>query len=191
MAATLAWPLRRLRRQGHFTRSETAMTLAHFGLGVFIIGVALTGAISSEKHLRMQAGDHFELAGYDFRLNEIRVVDGPNYVADRGEFIVSRGGEEITRLYSEKRRYFGNQQVMTEAAIDAGFTRDIYVSLGEPLDGGQAWAVRLYHKPFVRWIWLGSLFMAAAGFLAAGDRRYWKQKATEPRPSPTLEARAT
>jgi cytochrome c-type biogenesis protein CcmF len=191
MAATLAWPLQRLRKQGHFTRSETAMTLAHFGLGVFIIGVALTGTISSEKHLRMEAGDRFELAGYDFHLNEIRGVDGPNYVADRGEFIVSRDGEEITRLYSEKRRYFGNQQVMTEAAIDAGFTRDIYVSLGEPLDGGQAWAVRLYHKPFVRWIWLGSLFMAAAGFLAAGDRRYWKLKAASRERAPTMEATAT
>lgn len=148
------------------------MTLAHFGLGIFVVGIGLTGAISSEKHLRMETGDRFILAGYDFHLNDIQGVEGPNYVADRGEFIVSRDGEEITRLYSEKRRYFGNQQVMTEAAIDAGFTRDIYVSLGEPLDGGQAWAVRLYHKPFVRWIWLGALFMTAAGFLAAGDRRY-------------------
>ena len=77
--------------------------------------------------------------------------------------IVSRGGKEVTRLYSQKRRYLGNNQVMTEAAIDAGLTRDLYVSLGEPLDGGQAWAVRIYHKPFVRFIWLGALFMTAAG----------------------------
>ncbi len=191
MAAALAWPLQRLRKQGHFTRAETAMTLAHFGLGVFIIGVAMTGAISSEKHLRMEAGDHFELAGYDFHLNEIRGVEGPNFVADRGEFIISRDGAEVTRLYSEKRRYFASQQVMTEAAIDAGFTRDIYVSLGEPLDGGQAWAVRLYHKPFVRWIWLGALFMTAAGFLAAGDRRYRKQKAGSEERAPALEATAS
>ncbi len=179
IAASLAWPWLRLRRQGHFTRSETAMTLAHIGLGLFVIGIGLTGPLSSEKHLRMQAGDRYVMAGYDFHLNEIRGREGPNFVADRGEFIVSRDGEELTRLYSEKRRYFGDQQVMTEAAIDAGLFRDIYVSLGEPLDGGQAWAVRLYVKPFVRWIWLGSLFMAAAGLLAAGDRRYWKRSARE------------
>lgn len=81
-------------------------------------------------------------------------------------------------MYSEKRRYLQSGQVMTEAAIDAGLTRDLYVSLGEPLDGGQAWAVRLYHKPFVRWIWLGALFMTAGGLLAASDRRYRKQAAT-------------
>ena len=179
IAASLAWPYLRLRRQGHFTRSETAMTLAHIGLGLFVIGIGLTGPLSSEKHLRMQAGDRHIMAGYDFHLNEIRGREGPNFVADRGEFIISRDGEEITRLYSEKRRYFGDQQVMTEAAIDAGLFRDIYVSLGEPLDGGQAWAVRLYVKPFVRWIWLGSLFMAAAGLLAAGDRRYWKRSARD------------
>jgi len=187
IATSLAWPLQRLRKQGHFTRAETAMTLAHVGLGIFVVGIGLTGATSSEKHLRMQAGDHFVLAGYDFHLNEIRGVEGPNYVADRGEFIITRDGEEVSRLYSEKRRYFGNQQVMTEADIDAGFTRDIYVSLGEPLDGGQAWAVRLYHKPFVRWIWLGSLFMAAAGFLAAGDRRYRRQPARETAPATGLQ----
>jgi cytochrome c-type biogenesis protein CcmF len=176
IAASLAWPLQRLRRQGSFTRSETAMTLAHLGLGIFVIGVGMTGAVSSEKHLRMEAGDAFELSGYTFLLNEIRGTEGPNYVADRGEFIVTRDGAEVSRLYSEKRRYFSNQQVMTEADIDAGLFRDIYVSLGEPLDGGQAWAVRLYVKPFVRWIWLGSLFMAAAGLLAAGDRRYRAKK---------------
>jgi cytochrome c-type biogenesis protein CcmF len=177
MAASLALPLRRLRAQGHFTRGETAMTTAHFGLGVFLIGIAMSGAISSEKHLRMTDGDQFELAGYVFSFTGTRALEGPNYVADEGEFVVTRNGKEVTRLYSQKRRYFGNNQVMTEAAIDAGLTRDIYVSLGEPLDGGRAWAVRLYHKPFVRWIWLGALFMTAAGLLAAGDRRFRKKKA--------------
>ena len=148
------------------------------GHGVFLIGVAMTGAISSEKHLRMEAGDSFDLGGYVFAFNGTRGVEGPNYVADEGEFVVTKEGEEVTRLYSQKRRYFGNNQVMTEAAIDAGLTRDLYVSLGEPLDGGQAWAVRIYHKPFVRWIWLGALFMSAAGLLAVGDRRFRKSKST-------------
>ncbi len=168
-AAALAWPLR---RGGRLQRGEIAMTLAHFGLGVFIVGIGLTGAISVEKHLRMAPGDRFELSGYEFQLSGISAREGPNYIADRGEFIVRQHGEEITRLYSEKRRYFSSQQVMTEAAIDAGFVRDIYVSLGEPLDNGEAWAVRLYVKPFVRWIWLGALLMAVAGIVAASDRRF-------------------
>jgi cytochrome c-type biogenesis protein CcmF len=178
MAASLAWPIKRIRQQGRFSRAETGMTLAHFGLGVFLIGVGLTGTISSEKHLRMAAGDQFELGGYAFVFQGTRGVEGPNYVADRGEFLVLKDGQELTRMYSEKRRYLQSGQVMTEAAIDAGLTRDLYVSLGEPLDGGQAWAVRLYHKPFVRWIWLGALFMTAGGLLAASDRRYRKQAAT-------------
>ena len=137
----------------------------------------LANSISSEKHLRMEPGDTFEMAGYSFVFEGTRGLQGPNYVADEGEFIVTRDGEEVTRLYSQKRRYMRAGQVMTEAAIDSGFTRDLYVSLGEPLDGGRAWAVRIYHKPFVRWIWLGALFMTAAGLLSAGDRRYRKKKA--------------
>jgi cytochrome c-type biogenesis protein CcmF len=180
MVSSLAWPVHRLRKQGHFTRGEAAMTLAHFGVGVFLIGVCMTGAISSEKHLRMTDGDQFELSGYVFSFTGTRGVEGPNFIADEGEFVVTKNGEEVTRLYSQKRRYYGNNQVMTEAAIDAGLTRDLYVSLGEPLDGGAAWAVRMYHKPFVRWIWLGTLFMTAGGVLAAGDRRFRKRKAASP-----------
>ncbi len=180
MSASLAMPLRRLRQHGRFTRTETAMTMAHFGVGVFLIGVSLSGAISSEKHLRMASGDRFEMAGYTFVFNGTRTLEGPNYVADEGEFVVLKNGAEITRMYPEKRRYIRAGQMMTEAAIDSGLTRDLYVSMGEPLDNGQAWAVRIYHKPFVRWIWLGALFMTAAGLLAAADRRYRKQKSPVP-----------
>jgi len=99
-------------------------------------------------------------------------VRGPNYVADEGEFIVYKSGDRVTSLYPQKRRY-SNGQVMTEAALDPGLTRDLYVSLGESLDDrGSAWAIRLYHKPFIRFIWLGALFMMAGGFLAATDPRY-------------------
>jgi cytochrome c-type biogenesis protein CcmF len=184
MAASIAWPLRRLRGQGStsgFSRAETSMTLAHFGMGVFLVGVSLTGAISSEKHLRMAPGDSFELGGYAFVFEGTTGLEGPNYVADEGRFIVSKGGREVARLHPQKRRYMRDGQVMTEAAIDPGLTRDIYVSLGEPLDDGEAWAVRLYHKPFVRWIWMGALFMTAAGILAASDKRYRrKSRAREP-----------
>jgi cytochrome c-type biogenesis protein CcmF len=174
-AASIAWPIKRLRGDGQragFTRAEASMTLAHFGLAIFMVGISLTDATSTEKHLRMAPGDSFEVAGYTFRFDEMRLVQGPNFVADEGAFTVTRDGKTIAELTPQKRRYLREGQVMTEAAIDPGLTRDIYVSLGEPLDDTGAWAVRLYHKPFVRWIWLGALFMTAGGFLAAGDRRY-------------------
>ena len=153
--------------------SILAMTLAHVGLGVFLIGVSLTSAISSEKHLRMVAGDQLEMAGYTFEFLGTSTVKGPNYMAEEGEFVVLRDGNEITRLYSQKRQYAQGGSTMTEAAIDPGWTRDLYVSLGEPLDeNGTAWAVRIYHKPFIRWIWLGSIFMMLGGLLAAGNKRY-------------------
>jgi cytochrome c-type biogenesis protein CcmF len=153
-------------------RGETGMILAHFGVGLFLIGASLTNAVSSEKHLRMEAGDSFDLAGYNFVFEGTRGVRGPNYMADEGEFIVYKSGKRVTSLYPQKRRY-ANGQVMTEAALDPGLTRDLYVGLGEALDdSGTAWAVRLYHKPFIRFIWIGALLMMAGGFLAATDRRY-------------------
>jgi len=180
MAATLGHYVKRIRSMhGRLPgRSETGMTLAHFGVGLFLVGAALTNPVSSEKHLRMEPGDSFDLAGYSFQFEGTRGLRGPNFVADEGTFVVSRNGEQVTTLHPQKRRY-SNNQVMTEAALDPGLTRDLYVSLGEPLDSqGTAWAIRLYHKPFIRFIWLGALFMMAGGFLAATDRRY-RRKVTE------------
>jgi cytochrome c-type biogenesis protein CcmF len=140
---------------------------------VFLVGLSLTSTLSSEKHLRMEAGDTYEMSGYSFEFLGTRRVQGPNYAADQGEFVITRGNREITRLYPEKRQYMQRGNTMTEAAIDPGFTRDLYVSLGEPLDqSGRAWAVRVYHKPFIRWIWLGALLIMAGGFLAAANKRY-------------------
>ncbi|MDT8321408.1 MAG: cytochrome c-type biogenesis CcmF C-terminal domain-containing protein, partial [Xanthomonadales bacterium] len=159
------------------SRSETGMTLAHLGVGLFLVGASLTNAITSEKHLRMEAGDAFELAGYNFVFEGTTGVRGSNFVADEGEFIVYKEGRRVTSLFPQKRRY-SNGQAMTEAAIDPGLTRDLYISLGEPLDqSGQAWAVRIYHKPFIRFIWLGALMMMAGGFLGATDPRYRRRRA--------------
>jgi cytochrome c-type biogenesis protein CcmF len=153
--------------------SVLAMTLAHVGLGLFLVGVSLTSTLSTEKHLRMEPGDTYQTAGYTFEFLGTKVVQGPNYVAEEGEFIVKRDDLEVTRLYPQKREYAQRGNTMTEAAIDPGFTRDLYVSLGEPLDQtGRAWAVRVYHKPFIRWIWLGSIFMLVGGMLAAANKRY-------------------
>ncbi len=171
------------------TRSESGMTLAHLGIGVFLVGAGLTNAISEEKHLRMSAGDHFDLAGYEFRFEGTRAVQGPNFVADEGHFLVYRDGAKVADLHPQKRRYLQGGQVMTEAAIDPGLTRDVYISLGEPLDEqGSAWAVRLYHKPFIRFIWLGALMMMAGGLLAATDARYRQaRRSSDPLPHSTQE----
>jgi cytochrome c-type biogenesis protein CcmF len=153
--------------------SVLAMTLAHVGLGVFLVGLSLVSTLSSEKHLRMEAGDTYQMSGYTFEFLGTSIVQGANYSADEGEFILSKDDREVTRLFPQKRQYAQRGNTMTEAAIDPGFTRDLYVSLGEPLDdNGRAWAVRVYHKPFIRWIWLGAIFMLAGGMLAAANKRY-------------------
>ena len=120
----------------------------------------------------MRPGDTVELAGYAFRLEGVSRVNGPNYTAAQAKIAVSRGGKPVKMMYPERRIYTVQQQVMTEAAIDPGLTRDLYVSLGDPLDDGGTWLVKVQHKPFVDWIWLGCLVMAFGGVLAASDRRY-------------------
>ena len=160
--------------------SVLAMTLAHVGLGVFLVGLSMVSTLSSEKHLRMEAGDKYQMAGYTFEFLGTNKVQGANYSADEGEFVISKDGQEVTRLYPQKRQYAQRGNTMTEAAIDPGFTRDLYVSLGEPLDqNGRAWAVRVYQKPFIRWIWLGAIFMMSGGMLAAANKRYRRKMPAE------------
>ena len=152
-------------------RAWYGMLLAHLGVAVFVVGVTLVKGYESEKDVRMEAGDTVELAGYVFRFDDVREVPGPNYLAARATISVSRNGAAVTTLYPEKRVYTVQNMPMTEAAIDAGFTRDLYVSLGAQLTPG-TWLVRVQHKPFVDWIWGGCLLMALGGLLAAADRRY-------------------
>ncbi|HSH91197.1 MAG TPA: heme lyase CcmF/NrfE family subunit [Ramlibacter sp.] len=160
-----------LKKAGNPPLSYWAMHVAHFGVAVFVMGVTLVGGFQQEKDVRMEPGDTVTVGGHEFKFLGVRKVSGPNYIAARGEFEVSKGGRAARTLYPEKRSYQSSSMPMTEAAIDAGFTRDVYVSLGEPLEG-QAWAVRVYYKPFVNWIWGGCLLMALGGLLAVGDRRY-------------------
>ena len=152
-------------------RATYGMLLAHFGVAVFVTGVTLVKGYDSERDVRMEAGDIVELGGYTFRLDGVRDVRGPNYVAARAQIQVSRQGRAITTLYPEKRIYTVQNMPMTEAAIDPGFTRDLYVSLGDSVSA-TAWIVRVQHKPFIDWIWGGCLLMALGGALAASDRRY-------------------
>ncbi|MBA3022273.1 MAG: heme lyase CcmF/NrfE family subunit [Gammaproteobacteria bacterium] len=170
---------RRMGNEGSFmqrlkvpSRSYYGMQLAHLGIAVFIIGVTMVKGYESERDVRMDVGDTLTTGGYVFRFDGVTEEEGPNYVAARGIVSVSRDGKPVTVLHPEKRQYNASGMPMTEAAIDTGFLRDLYVSLGEPIPDSEAWAVRIYLKPFVDWIWAGCLLMALGGMLAVTDRRY-------------------
>ena len=152
-------------------RSYYGMLLAHFGVAVFIVGVTLVNGYETERDVRMAPGDTIEVGGYVFRLDGFAEVQGPNYSATRGLVTVLKNDKQVRVMHPEKRLYHVQQMPMTDAAIDTGFTRDLYVSLGEPVGDG-AWVVRIYHKPFVDWIWGGAFLMALGGILAITDRRY-------------------
>ena len=158
-------------KTGKPTRSFVGMQVAHLGIAVFVIGVTMVGAYQEEKDVRMSAGETVQVGGYQIQLQDVKQVPGPNYTAMRGTFLLSKDGGSQTSLYPEKRSYFSSTMPMTEAAIDVGLTRDIYVSLGEELSD-KSWAVRVYYKPFVDWIWGGCLLMALGGVLAISDKRY-------------------
>jgi len=147
------------------------MVSAHMGMGVFMIGVTLSSAYSVERDIHMMVGEQVELNGYQFRLDSVAPIKGPNYTAQRGQVSVMLNDETVAVLSPEKRTYFVQTMPMTEASIDAGVFRDLYVALAEQRDGG-GWAMRVYHKPFQRWIWFGGLMMVFGGILAATDRRY-------------------
>ncbi len=166
----------RLRDLIHIPRGYKGMHLAHLGVGVFIVGVAMVKGFSIEKDIRMVPGEEFTVSGYTFRFQGVRDATGPNYRSRMGEFEVYSAGRLLGRLHPEKRTYLVQQSPMTEAAIDPGFTRDLYVALGEPLDDQGSWAVRIYFKPYIRWIWLGALLMGFGGLIAATDARYRRQK---------------
>ena len=158
-------------KSGFPPASFWGMHFGHFGIAVFVFGVTMVGGFQEEQDVRMEPGDTVLVGGYNFKMIGVKDVTGPNYKAARGEFEVTHGSGAPNMLYPEKRNYFSSTMPMTEAAIDAGFTRDVYVSLGEPLEG-RAWAVRVYFKPFVDWIWGGCLLMGLGGLFAVTDRRY-------------------
>ena len=154
------------------------MTMGHIGIAVFGVGISMTSLYSIETDLRMEPGQTKELAGYQFTFDGVRQVQGPNYVAEEGVLQVRRNDAEVTTLAAQKREYdSGQMTIMTEAAIDAGITRDLYFALGESLqDSGGAWSMRIYYKPFIRWIWLGAFIMALGALLAVMDKRYRKAR---------------
>ena len=158
--------------------SYLGMLMAHFGFALTLIGATFVTQFSAERDLRMVVGDTVILNGYTFTLDELTVVEGPNYAADRGIFSVSIDGTFFTTLMPEKRRYVASGQIMTEAAIDAGVMRDLYIALGEPLGDG-AWSVRVQHKPLIRWIWFGALMIGVGGLTTSFDRRYRRPRRSQ------------
>jgi len=154
-------------------RAFWGMQIAHLGLAWGVAGITLVANHQLERDVRMNVGDHATLAGYTFTFQGATEFPGPNYRAARGTVEVSQNGKKLFTLYPEKRIYNASGMPMTEAAIHPNFFRDVYVALGEPLDSeAKTWAVRVFYKPFINWLWIGGLFLVVGGFLAASDRRY-------------------
>ena len=180
---TLEPAIERLRKPGRIPLSFYAMHCAHLGMAMVLIGVTLVKGYELEKDVRIAAGDTVTLGGYTFALQKVTEAPGPNYVAKRAEVLVTRDGQTVTTLFPEKRRYPSSAMPMTEAAIDTNLWRDLYVSLGEPLNNpAQEWSMRFYIKPFLSWIWLGVLMMVLGGLLGVSDRRY-RRAAAVPLPA--------
>ena len=163
---------------GRLSLSQFGMTMAHTGIAVTIVGVTLVSAYETETNVKMFTGDKVSVSSYQIAFNGIKQVKGPNYSAEQGQITLYKNGEFVSLLQPERRSYLVQTMGMTEAAIDPGLFRDVYVALGEPLEEG-AWAVRVHYKPFVRWIWLGAIFMCIGGLLAILDKRYRRRKTVQ------------
>ncbi|MEZ8720555.1 heme lyase CcmF/NrfE family subunit [Vibrio pomeroyi] len=160
-------------------RSHWAMVCGHIGLAVTVIGIAMVQNYSIERDVRLAPGESYQLEEYSFLFTGVRDKDGPNYDGYIADFEITKEGKYINTLHAEKRFYTTAKSMMTEAAIDRGVTRDLYIAMGERLDDNKSWAVRIYYKPFVRWIWAGSLIMSIGGAIAISDRRYRFRKPTK------------
>jgi len=161
-------------------RATVGMWLAHAGLAVFVLGVCLVKTLEQSREASLKIGERLGLAGYEFVFEGLEKTQGPNYIAARATFSVSQQGRALAPLHPEKRFYTVQQMPMSEAAIDRGLFRDLYISLAEAVPGG-AWGLRVQVKPFMSWIWIGCLLMAWGGGLAAADKRY-RRKATRNAP---------
>ena len=163
------WSLDRLKK---IPAGFYGMTIAHIGIAVFVVGITLTSTYSVERDVRMAPGDTLDMSGYQFLFHGVQLAEGPNYTAQQGSVTVTHDGQMVAELHPQKRVYRVQKMPMTEAAIDAGVFRDLFVAIGEPLGESGAWALRVYYKSFIRWIWMGGVLMALGGLLGAMDKRY-------------------
>ena len=172
---------REMPRGRRYPAEMAGMLLAHFGVALFVIGVLLSESLSVTRDVRLSPGQTATVGGYEFRFDGVTQTTGPNWVAEQGVVTVMRNGSLVADMHPQKRTY-SHEQVQTTSAVDPGITRDLYVALGEPMDPNHvegAWALRLYTKPFIRWIWGGGLFMMLGGFVSAADRRFRVKRETE------------
>ncbi len=169
----------RLKKPGRIPPSFWGMHLAHLGIAVITVGITMVKSYEVERDVRMGLNDAVTIENYNFELVGVSDVNGPNYKALRGDIKVTKDGKYLEMLYPEKRKYFSSAMPMTEAGIDSGFFRDLYVSLGEPIEGERLqWSVRVFYKPFISWLWYGAILMVLGGLLAVSDRRYRKSANT-------------
>jgi len=169
----------RMKKPGRIPPSFWGMHLAHLGIAVITVGITMVKSYEVERDVRMGLNDTVTIENYSFELTGVSDVDGPNYKALRGDIKVTKDGKYLEMLYPEKRKYFSSAMPMTEAGIDSGLFRDLYVSLGEPIEGERLqWSVRVFYKPFVSWLWYGAILMVLGGLLAVSDRRYRKSANT-------------
>jgi cytochrome c-type biogenesis protein CcmF len=193
IASALLDPLARYRQGLKITAAMLGMSIAHIGVGMFAIGASGVESYKIEKDVALKPGGSFLIAGYNFRFVNAVDVKGPNYDAVEALMEVTRGGKPVAILKPQKRHYWVQQTDNSQAAISVGWSRDLFVAMGNPLGEG-AWSMRIQYKPLVRYIWLGALVMAIGGFTAATDRRYRSRvpaavRATTgapPNPEPTL-----
>ncbi|MCH7981820.1 MAG: heme lyase CcmF/NrfE family subunit [Proteobacteria bacterium] len=181
MASSVIQPLRSWRRERgatRITRSALGMSVAHFGVGVFTLGVTIVSAFSIETDNLLQPGGTLAAGRYEFIMRELTDVQGPNYIAKEAVVDVRHDGEFVAELRPQKRQY-QNENWMTEAGIEVGWNRDLIISMGEQV-GSDVWSVRVQYRPLVRFIWLGALIMAFGGLLAVSDRRYRETADAEP-----------
>ena len=155
--------------------SYWGMIVAHLGVAITVLGVVLTSYYSVEKNIKIHQGETVQVEDLNVEFYDFNNLEGPNYISSAGSFRIYMDGKLVADLHPEKRKYHASSMVMTEADINAGLFRDIYVVMGEPLDDG-AWAVSVHYKAFVRWIWLGALVMALGGLLAVSDKRYRQRR---------------
>ena len=169
--SALIEPISRWRNKQSLSPSVLGMAISHLGVGCFVFGVAAVSAYGESRDLSLRPGQSAQVAGYDFRMRDLRDVQGPNYQALEGEFAITRGDGEATVLTAQKRKYKSQSDPLTEAGIDANLSHDLVISMGNDLGEG-VWSLRLQYKPLIRFIWLGALIMAIGGLVATCDRRY-------------------
>ncbi|MFQ5610098.1 MAG: cytochrome c-type biogenesis CcmF C-terminal domain-containing protein, partial [Woeseiaceae bacterium] len=181
MAASLIQPMRSWRRESGstgITRSALGMSIAHFGVGIFTLGVTIVSAFSIETDHTLSPGRSLTAGAYEFQMRELLDVEGPNYQAREAVVDIRSNGDFVAQVRPQKRQYLVQQSPMTEAGLRPGWNRDLMISMGEPV-GGDTWTVRVQYRPLVRFIWLGALIMALGGLVSVSDRRY-RVRAREP-----------